>query len=124
MVKDLYVNSFSGSGLNIVCDNFFTSYNLTKSLMMDSNFLMLGTVNKRRKFVPPQCAIPKGRAVEFTIFGFSNNTTMCFYVPKKNISVVVVSTMYYITQVEGPKKKPLMILNYNKNKDDVNNTTK
>lgn len=124
VVKDLCVNLFRGSGRNIVCDNFFTSYNLAKSLMMDSNLSMLGTVNKRRKFVPPQFPISKGRAVESTIFGFSNNITMCSYVPKKNKSVVVLSTMHYTTEVEGPKKKPLMILDYNKTKGGVDNMDK
>ena len=100
VVKDLCVNLFHGSGRNIVCDNFFTSFNLAKSLMMDNNLSMLGTVNKRRKFVPPQFATPKGREVESTIFGFSNNITMCSYVPKKTKAVLVLSTC-----ITPPKSK-------------------
>ena len=103
VVKDLCVNLFHGSGRNIVCHNFFTGFNLAKSLMMDYNLSMLGTVNKGRKFVPPQFVTPKGREVESTIFGFSNNITMCYYVPKKTKAVLVLSTMHYTPEVEGPK---------------------
>ena len=37
VIKDLCVNLFKVSGRNIDCDNFFPSYNLDKSLMMDNN---------------------------------------------------------------------------------------
>ena len=92
--------------------------------MMNNNLSMLGTVNKRRKFVPPQFATPKGREVESTIFGFSNNITMCSYVPKKTKAVLVLSTMHYTPEVEGPKNKSVLILDYKKNKDGVDNMDK
>ena len=92
--------------------------------MMDNNLSMLGTVNKRRKFVPPQFATAKEREVESTTFGFSNNITMCSYVPKKTKAVLVLSTMHYTPEVEGPNKKPGLILDYNKNKGGVNNMDK
>ena len=46
---------------------------------------------------------------------------MCSYVPKKTKAVLVLSTMHYTPEVEGPKKKPVLILDYNKNKGGVDN---
>ncbi|XP_067625333.1 piggyBac transposable element-derived protein 4-like [Eurosta solidaginis] len=119
IVKDLSINLFDGSGRNIVCDNFFTSYNLAKSLMIDNNLSILGTCNKRRTFVPAAFANPKGREAESSMFGFYNHVTMCSYVPKKNKAVVLLSTSHYTTETSGPKKKPLLILDYNKTKGGV-----
>lgn len=45
VVKNFCCNLFRGSGRNITCDNFFTSYNLAYSLMMDSTLTILGTIN-------------------------------------------------------------------------------
>ena len=69
--------------------------------MMENNLSMLGTVDKRKKFLPPQFATPKGREVESTIFGFSNNITMCSFVATKNKTVLVLSTIHYTFEVEG-----------------------
>lgn len=124
VVKDLCVNLFAGSGRNIVCDNFFTSYNLAKSLMIDNNLSILGTCNKRRTFVPAAFANPKRREAESSMFGFYNNVTMCSYVPKKNKAVVMLSTTHYTSETSGPKKKPLLILDYNKTKGGVDNMDK
>lgn len=124
VVKDLCCNLFRGSGRNIVCDNFFTSYNLASTLMLDYNLSILGTVNKRRTFIPAEFSNPRGRAVESSIFGFSNNISMCSYVPKKNKSVVLLSTSHYNIEIEGPKRKPIMILDYNKSKGGVDNMDK
>lgn len=83
------VNLFKNSSRNIVCDNFFTSYNLARMLMDDHKLSLLGTVNKSRRFIPPQFLIQKRvprneqREVNSSLFAFSNNVTMCSYVPEK-----------------------------------------
>ena len=59
--------------------------------------------------------------METTIFGFSNNIAMCSYVSNKKKAVVVLSTMPYTSEVEGPKQKPALIFDYNKNKGGVDN---
>lgn len=124
VVKDLVVNNFGGSGRTVVCDNFFTTYNLAKTLMVDNSLALLGTCNKRRMFVPASFANPKGREAESTLFGFCNNMTMCSYVPKKNKAVVMLSTCHDTTETAGPKRKPLLILDYNKHKGGVDNMDK
>lgn len=82
VVKDL-CHQFRGSGRNITCDNFFTTFNLAKTLMQDYKLSILGTVNKRRTFVPFELMVTKGRETESTKFVFQNNVTMCSYIPKK-----------------------------------------
>uniref|UniRef100_A0AAG5D1Q7 PiggyBac transposable element-derived protein domain-containing protein n=2 Tax=Anopheles atroparvus TaxID=41427 RepID=A0AAG5D1Q7_ANOAO len=123
VVKELsYI--FRGSGRSIICDNFFTSYNLAISLMLDYKLALLGTVNKRRTFVPNNFSNPKGREVQSTVFGFSENVTMCSYIPKKNRAVVLLSTIHYDKKIQGPKKKPQMIIDYNKFKGGVDSMDK
>lgn len=43
---------------------------------------------------------------------------------KKNKSVVLLSTSHYNIEIEGPKRKPIMILDYNKSKGGVDNMDK
>ena len=40
----------------------------------------------------------------------------CSYVPKKNRAVVLILTAHYTNAVEGAHKKPMAIMDYNKNK--------
>lgn len=93
VVKEL-CNRFRGSGRTVICDNFFTSYNLAISLMLDYKLALLGTVNKRRTFVPTCFANPNGREIQSTLFAFSSNVTMCSYIPKKK---QVCSSLIYTT---------------------------
>ena len=69
--------------------------------MMENNLLILGTVDNIKKFLPPQFSTLNGREVESTIFGFSNNITMCSFVATKNKTVLVLSTIHYTFEVEG-----------------------
>ena len=62
--------------------------------------------------------------METTIFDFSTNINMCSYVAKKNKSVLVLARIHYTPEVVGPKKKPVLILDYNKHKGGVDNMDK
>lgn len=104
IVKDLCVSLYGGTGRNITCDNFFTTYDLAQSLMTDHNLSLLGTVNKRRRFVPNEFMANKNRVVLSSLFASSNNVTMCSYVPKKNKAVVLLSTSHYTSDVVIEKK--------------------
>lgn len=115
VVKDLCIDLFSGSGRNITCDNFFTTYSLAQTLK-DNKLSILGTVNKRRRFVPKEFLASKDRQVLSTRFGFANDVAMSSYVPKKNKAVVLLSTSHYDTEISDTKSKPQMILDYNKTK--------
>lgn len=117
VVKDLCCGLIGGSGRNVTCDNFFTSLDLAKSLMNDHNLSILGTVNKKRRFIPKEMMPNKDRPALSTEFLHSGNITMCSYVPKRNKAVVLLSTSHYHQDIkDDDKKKPLMILDYNHTK--------
>lgn len=114
VVKDLCVRMFKGSGRNITCDNFFTTFKLAKTLMIDHNLSILGTVNKKRRFLPSEMLPSKEREILTTRFAYSGNISLCSYVPKKNKAVVLLSTSHYSKDiVDDKKKKPQMIADYN-----------
>lgn len=119
VVKDLCCRLFSGSGRNITCDNFFTTYDLATQLMNEHRLSVLGTVNKRRRFIPKEFLADNHRELFSSKFAYSNNITLCSYVPKKKKAVIVLSTSHYSPEVNVDKQKPVMITDYNKTKGGV-----
>jgi len=116
VVKELTV-LYKGSGRNICMDNFFTSLPLAKHLLT-WNLTILGTLKKNKPYIPKAMSPSKTREEFSTLFGFYEKTTLCSYVPKKNKAVILLSTMHSDTSVsDNEKKKPEMILDYNKYKD-------
>lgn len=126
VVKDLCCNLFHGSGRNITCDNFFTSYNLASSLMRDHNLSILGTVSKRRRFVPAKFLVVKANFdLSNRLFSDFRTTSQCVRIfQKKNKAVVVLSTMHYDRETQGSANKTTMILDYNRTKGGVDNMDK
>lgn len=117
VVKDLSVRLF-GSGRNITTDNFFTSYNLAQFLLT-KKLTLLGTVRKNRKEVPREL-VPSKRAEYESVFAFTSDAVMVSYSPKKNKTVLLLSTMHEHPEVDtNEAKKPLMILDYNSTKGAV-----
>lgn len=117
---------FKGSGRNVTCDNFFTTFDLAKKLMAEYTLSIIGTVNRKRTFIPSEFLVPKGRSREIfsSVFGFRDDVTLCSYFPKKNKAVVLLSTSHYTTEVVGTAKKPLIIIDYNRTKGGVDNMDK
>ena len=65
------------------------------------------------------------RQVHTTIFGFNGQTTIASYVPKKNRSIIMLSTMHHDKKVEPQMdNKPDIILDYNKTKGAVDTLDK
>lgn len=113
MVRDLVLKNFKGSGRNITCDNFFTTFDLAKELMVN-NLSILGTVNKKRKFIPQHMLPHKEREVCSPSFAHSEDVVMCSYVPKKNKAVILISSSHYAFEIQIDNKfKPSMIVDYN-----------
>lgn len=69
----------------------------------------------------PQCFKPsKDRPVYSSVHGFSDGMTLVSYVPKKNKAVVLLSTMHQTAETRNDeKRKPEIILYYNKTKGGV-----
>ena len=84
VVADLAEPLF-GSGRNITIDNFFTSYALGQT-MLSKNPTILGTIRKNKTELP-QSFVPARRPEHESTFGFTADTTLVSYAPKKNKSV-------------------------------------
>jgi hypothetical protein len=118
VVTDLAEPLF-GSGRNITVDSFFTSHALGQSLL-SKNLTILGTIRKNKGELPHPILVTK-RPEHESIFAFTADTTLVSYSPKKNRSVILMSTMHNKAEVDtdGQGCKPYMILDYNATKGAV-----
>ena len=104
----------------IVGDNLFTSLSLSKRLLLDHNLFYLGTVRQRRRFLPKSIRMIKGIPIYSSTFYFSDNHTLVSYIPKKGRSVILMSNIHHHEEIsDTPKRKPNIILTYNKHKIGV-----
>jgi len=123
VVKDLCQDLY-GSGRNITMDNFFTQYTLAQELLQNK-LTIVGTLRKNNAVIPPAMLADRKREVHSTMFGFSGQTTIASYVPKKNEAVIMLSTMHHDRKVEPQMdNKPDIILDYNKTKGAVDTLDK
>lgn len=122
VVKDL-VAPYKNSGRNVTMDNFFTSLPLLQELIT-WKMTIVGTLKKNKRYIPEEFKASKRREVLSSEFGFGQNATICSYVPAKGKSVVLLSSMHRDSAVSNIKKKPEMILFYNKTKGGVDTMDK
>ena len=80
--------------------------------------ILLGTVNKNRKEVQSEMVDAKSRVVDTSNYLFTKLSTLVSYVPRKNKSVVLLSSSH-VQFLEGELSatgKPRIILEYNATK--------
>lgn len=75
-------NHLQDAGRNITIDNWCTTYSLAEYLLSKKTTLV-GTIRKNKRFLPPIFSNAKNREVHSTIFGFTKNSTILSYIPKK-----------------------------------------
>lgn len=78
----------------------------------------MGTLRKNKAEIPPVFLPSKQKLVNSSQFGFTRDTTLVSFVPKKNYSVLLISSMHHNANVEE-NRKPEIILFYNDNKGGV-----
>lgn len=123
VVTDL-ITPFYGTGRGVTVDNFFTSISLASKLLVN-NITLTGTIRSNKPDVPIQFKKSPKRKVFSSMFGFSGDQTLVSYVPKKNYAVNLLSTEHYDTSLEdSDRKRPIIILHYNKTKGGVDNADK
>ncbi|XP_029697657.1 piggyBac transposable element-derived protein 4-like [Takifugu rubripes] len=111
-------------GHNVTCDNFFTSYELGQQLLK-RKITMVGTVRKNKPELPPALLASKEREVLSSKFAFTPTTTLVSYLPKKNKNVLLLSTLHRDGVIsDRGDRKPVIILDYNRNKGGVDNLDK
>ena len=113
-----------GQGYGITCDNFFTSLKLAKELAKHHKTLLV-TVRQIRKEVPRAMLPSKSREVNSSLFLFSTDATMMSYVPRKNKTVILLSSQHSNHSISTSEHgKPDIILDYNKSKGAVDSADK
>ena len=80
------------NGHNVIFDNWFFSYELGQ-LLLKRNLTMLRTIRKNKLELPIKFTQSKGKEVHTSIFGFTIDTLLVAYTPKKNKCVTLISTM-------------------------------
>lgn len=113
LVCDLY-----NTGRNITADNYFTDFDLANDLLR-KRLTFVGTVRKNKRDLPVEFQADKNRPVGSSRFGFDHKTTIVSYVPKRNKSVILMSTMHHDDSIDSNSGKPDIILFYNQTKGAV-----
>lgn len=109
----------TGSGRHITADNFFSSVELARALL-GRRLTYSGTLRKNKPGIPANFLPGRAREPLSTEFGFQNDVTMTSYVPKRNRSVILISTLHRTPDISHePHHKPMMILDYNSRKAGV-----
>ncbi|XP_061880293.1 piggyBac transposable element-derived protein 4-like [Entelurus aequoreus] len=81
-------------------------------------------VKKNKPELPAEILQVKDKAPLFSKFAFTDTNTVVSIVPKKKRNVILMSTLHKDAAVSsGSDKKPTIILDYNKNKGEVDNLT-
>ncbi|KAL7406130.1 hypothetical protein ABVT39_013535 [Epinephelus coioides] len=111
-------------GHTITHDNIFTSDALGQELIK-CKLTMVGTVRRNKPELPPALLATRERARYSSLFAFTDTHTLVSYCPRKRKLVTLMSTLHRDDAVSPREdKKPQTILNYNQNKEGVDNLDK
>lgn len=117
------IRPIEGNNRNVTADNWFSSTELIDELAK-CKLTYEGTMKKNKREIPSEFQPQRNRDVQSTLFGFTNQKTICSYVPKKNRAVILVSSMHHGKVVDEDNKKPEIILYYNTTKGGVDEADK
>lgn len=104
-----------GSNRNLTCDDWYTSYPLAIELLKKQTTLV-GTLRKNKKEIPVDFQPLKNKTTQSSIFGFQKDIMITSYTPKKNKSVILLSTMHNDASLDDETKKLEVIHFYNSTK--------
>lgn len=112
-------HAYKNTGRTIVADNFFTTLEGAKRLAA-IGLSFVGTIRQNKTCIPKEMKKDSQRPVLSSLFGFHENlVSICSYVPKKNKSVNLISTVHYSKHCDGVAMKPAAITFYNSTKAGV-----
>jgi len=112
------ISGQGGGGRNVTTDNFFTSVdhaNQLKNKKIDTCWD--NEAKQKRNSTRVQAC--QASDENSSIFGFTKDLTLVSYVPKKNKSVVFLSTLHHNSAICSDSGKPEIIEFYNKTKGAV-----
>jgi hypothetical protein len=105
-------------GRNVTTDNFFTSVELANQLK-NKKLTLVGTMKQNKREIPQEFKPASQRDENSSIFGFIKDLTLVSYVPKKNKSVVPLSSLHHDSAICSDSGKPEIRKFYNKIKGAV-----
>lgn len=120
VVMDL--TSYLKGGYQITADNFFISIALALKIQMRSKnpMTLLGTIRANRLHIPPIIKEFSKDEKYSSKFAFSDDIMLVNYIPKPKKSVILLSSGIPTNEImEGDKKKPKVIDDYNHTKYGV-----
>lgn len=113
------ITPIAGSNRNVTGDNWFTSLELLEELKKHK-LTYVGTIRRNKREIPKEFLANRQREVNSSIFGFTRDNTLVSYVPAKNRSVLLVSTLHHDKSTKNDHtKKPEIIEFYNSTKSGV-----
>uniref|UniRef100_A0A8C4PWH1 PiggyBac transposable element-derived protein domain-containing protein n=1 Tax=Eptatretus burgeri TaxID=7764 RepID=A0A8C4PWH1_EPTBU len=114
-------STLRNTGRNIITDSFFTSVPLAKALL-EKRLTLVGMLRQNSPDIPALMKPCKKRQLYSAEFGFKDNITIVSYVPKKDKTVILLSTLHHDKSVveESRKKKPEIVTYYNSTKGGIN----
>lgn len=111
-------------GHTVTCDNFFTSFPLAEELLK-RKMALVGTIRSNKRELPLKLLQLQNRKLLSSRFAFTRTAMAVSYIPKRVKNVLLLSTKHRKPAVSSDeKKKPEVILNYNKCKGGVDNLDK
>lgn len=112
-----------GSNRNVTAGKWFSFVEFVDELAK-RKLTYVGTIKKINAKYPANLNWKKNREPEPILYGFTNQTTLCSYMPKNN-RVVLVSSMYHNNEGGEDSKKPeIILLYYNSTKGGIDEADK
>ena len=102
-------------GRNVATDNFFTSVDLANQLK-NKKLTVIGTMKQSKREIPQEFKPARQLDENSCTFGFTKDLTLVSCVPKKNKSVVLLSSLHHDSAICSESGKPEIIEFYNKTK--------
>jgi len=91
------------SGQNVTTDNFFTSVDLANQLK-NKKLTLFGTMKQNKREIPQAFKPATQRDENSSIFGLTKDLALVFYIPKKNKSVVLLSSLHHDSAICSVRK--------------------
>ena len=107
-IVERLINYLKGTCRDLTTDNWYTSYTLAKSLLQDK-ITVIGTLKKKKREIPAKFLPNKQKPISSSMFGFRKHANLFSFTPKKNKSVVLLSTVHRNTAVDAETIKPEII---------------
>ncbi|KAJ4947870.1 hypothetical protein JOQ06_009901, partial [Pogonophryne albipinna] len=102
-----------------------TSYAWRCQELLKKKVALVGTIRANKPELPPKLKQTKQRAVLSSVFAFTTTTTAVSYIPRRGRHVLLLSSKHREPAVhQDDKKKPQVIIDYNRCKGGVDNLDK